>query len=161
MRIHSGKLVAFERAHDHAASRASSGKSPAVADLDEDEIRRARDESQLERGKFLLEISATFVGHALRFGLMRLVGQARERAGLGEAIDVKRLARFLQHLDQLGRRDAVAEPNAGEPVDLRKSPQHDDVSSLPNELQRVRRIVEIFEISLVENDHDVVGHAPP
>src|SRR6476469_7817566 len=68
-------------------------------------------------------------------------------------------ARVLHHPDEFRPCNAVAEPHSGERVDFGKSSQDDDVTVFPNESKRVGRIVQIFEIGLVEDDHDVVGHA--
>ena len=112
-----------------------------------------------QRSEFVLQISAAFVRHPLRFRLVRFVRQRRQRAGLRDSVGIERRARFLQDPDQFRPRDAVAEPHAGERVDFGKSSQDDDVAVFPNESKRVGRIVQIFEIGLVEDDHDIVGHA--
>ena len=43
-------------------------------------------------------------------------------------------------------------------MDFGKRAQYDDVAICPNELQSVWRIIEVFEIGLVKDDHDLVRH---
>ena len=73
-------------------------------------------------------------------------------------IHVKRLARFLQNVDQLGRSDAVTDAKTGESVDFREGPQHDDISAFPNESKRIGRVVQEFEIGFVEHGDNVIRH---
>src|SRR4029077_18024073 len=50
-----------------------------------------------------------------------------------------------------------AEP--GKTVNLRERTEHNDVSPVANKSKRVGRIIEEFEIRLVENDDDAVRHS--
>src|SRR4051812_42951466 len=85
---------------------------------------------------------------------MLLVAQSRQRGGLRHAADVKWLPCFLQDLDQFRMRDAVAYPKASQPLDLRKRAQDDNVASVAHELERIRRLIDIFEIRFIKRDHD-------
>src|SRR5882724_13480376 len=44
-------------------------------------------------------------------------------------------------------------------MNFRKCPQHDHVSSFANKSKRIRRIIEKFEISFIENDDDLFRNA--
>ena len=146
------QIVAFQGAHDDAALQQLFEDRGAVAHVDENKIRRARDKRQPHGGEFILQISAAFVGDAFRGALMFFVGQSGERGGLGESADIERLPRFLQRLDQFRMRDSITDAQTGQALDLGKRAQDDDVFSLANELERVRRIVDILEVGFVERD---------
>ena len=97
-------------------------------------------------------------GQLARLPLVIVVGETGERAGLGDAIRVEGLPRLLQHVDQVGLREAVADAEIGEALDFRKRPQHHDVAAFPEELQRVGRVFEELVIRLIEDHDDVLGH---
>ena len=49
---------------------------------------------------------------------MLLVRETSQRGVLREAVDVERLSRFLQHLNQLGPGHAVTDAQIGEALDF-------------------------------------------
>ena len=60
----------------------------------------------------------------------------------------------MKHLDQISRPNSIPDTQASQPVNLRKRAQNNNVSSFANELQRIRRMIEEFEIGFIENDND-------
>ena len=44
-------------------------------------------------------------------------------------------------------------------MDFGKRAQDDDIAVCPNELQSIGRIVQVFEVGLVEDDHNVLRNA--
>src|SRR6202040_2685424 len=99
------------------------------------------------------------VGDAFCFAPVLLIGETGESGGLGPAIHIKKLPRFLQDLNQLRTRDAITDAQTGESLDFRKRAEHGDVPACADETKSVRGIVEVFEISFIENDDDVFRDA--
>ena len=111
-------MVALQSAHDDAALEQRFENGRAVAHFYEDEICRARNELEFHLRALRLEIGASFVGKVFRFALVLLVLQGRDGGDLREPVDVKRLSRFLQDLDQFRMSDAVADAQTGQTLDL-------------------------------------------
>ena len=107
-----GQLVAAHRPDDHAQLLHFVEHPLAVADAHEDEVGRGRDELQAQLAeRARVELEAARVDPA---GLLRVGGvvQRRQRAGLGDGVDVEGLADLLELGDQVGVADAVAEAQA-------------------------------------------------
>ena len=60
-------------------------------------------------------------------GEVVLVVQGRQRAGLGEGIDVERLTDFFERGDQLWMADAITEAEPGQAENLGERPHHQQV----------------------------------
>src|SRR5437764_11972389 len=65
----------------------------------------------------------------------------------------------MQNLSKRRARDAIADAQTGQPLNFRKRAQHGDVAAFADETERVRWIVEVFEIRFIENDDDVLRDA--
>src|SRR5205823_2123001 len=116
-----------------------------------DKVRHTRHKRQLHRGKLLLQVSASAVHGFLCFPLVRMVSQCGERTRQSNTVDVKRLSRFLENLNEITSSDPVAYPQAGQAMDLGKRAQNDNVLSLAHVSQRIGRVVEKFKIGFIEN----------
>ena len=90
---------------------------------------------------------------------MLVIFQRCQRADLSDAVHVKWLPCFVQHLDQISRPNGIADTQAGQSMNLRKRAQDNNVPSFANELQRIRRIIEEFEISFIENNDHIFRDA--
>ena len=77
-----------------------------------------------------------------------------ERADLSNAVHVEWLPRLVKHLDQISRPNSISDTQTSQSVNLRKRAQNNNVSSFANELQRIRGMIEEFEIGFIENDND-------
>src|SRR6476661_3598915 len=123
------QVIAFHRAHDDFALEQSAKNREAVADIDENEIRRAGYKWEPHCSKFFFEIGAPLVGQLFRLALMFFIGQRSQCADLADAIDVKRLSRFLEHLDQFRPGDPVADAYTRESMNFGERPQRDNTST--------------------------------
>ena len=92
--------------------------SGAVADVDHDKIGCARHKAKLHVAELFFQVSAPGIDNLFRFALIRPIGERGQGAGLGDAVDVERLSRFLQHVDQVARCDAITNPQAGQAVNF-------------------------------------------
>ena len=90
----------------------------AAADADEDEVRVARDEFEIHRGELALHPLAALDGEVAGLALVFVVEDAGERAGLGDAVGVEGLAGLLQHVDEFGASEAVADAEVCEALDF-------------------------------------------
>ena len=80
---------------------------------------------------------------------MLVVLEAGDGGGLREAIDVERLPRLLQHLDQLWPRDAITDAQTRESLDLKRAEER--AFGRPGRSATCpAAIVEVFEIRFVE-----------
>src|SRR5439155_16145343 len=112
------KLVAAHRADDHALLLHYFERALAVADADEDEIRGGGNELQFQLAERVRqELQAPRVVFARALHVRRVVERG-ERAGLGDGVDVKGLAHCLERRDEIGMRDAVAEPQPRQAEDF-------------------------------------------
>src|SRR5262249_17003263 len=153
----------FKGAHDDFSLQQLFEHDATVADVYHHEIRDGRHERNSHFGKSLLQKSAAFVHDPLRLAQIRFIAQRCDRAGLRDAVYIEWLPRLVRYFDQIARRNAVADSQASKAMNLRKRPQHNDVSSFADKPKRVGRIIEEFEIRFVENDDDAVrnlGHEP-
>src|SRR5262245_6939587 len=130
-----------------------------IANVYHDKIRGPGHKRNFHFGKLFVQISAAFIDHPLCFVQMFVIFECRERADLSNAVHIKWLPCFVQYLDQISRPNRIPNAQAGESVNFRKRAQDNNVSSFANELQRIRRTIEEFEISLIENDHYVFSDA--
>ncbi len=82
----------------------------------------------------------------------------RDRGGRD---DVERPADAVQRVGDVGRRVGPAEPQAGQPVDLREGARHDDVLVLGDQFEAGRIVVaaHILGIGRVEDEQHVVRQA--
>src|SRR6266511_807426 len=110
-------------------------------------------------GKLFVQISAAFIDYPLCFAQVLVIFERRERADLSNAVHIKRLPSFVKHLNQIVRPNGIPDTQASESVNLRKSPQDDTVSSFANELQRIMRTIEEYEIRFIKNDNNVISDA--
>src|SRR5262245_56295464 len=90
---------------------------------------------------------------------MSIVSERRDRAGLCNAVYIEWLSRLVKHFGDFRWRDGISYAEPGKAMDFRECTEHNDVSLVPNKLKRVRRIIEEFEIRLVEDDNDVIRHS--
>src|SRR5678815_946847 len=65
----------------------------------------------------------------------------------------------VKHFGYLRRRDGIPDAEPRKTVNLRESTEYNDVSPVTNKSKCVRGIIEEFEIRLVEDDNDAVGHS--
>src|SRR5260370_370186 len=82
-----------------------------------------------------------------------------ERADLANTVHIKRLPRFLHNLNYLRPRDSIPDAEAGQSVNLRKRAQQNDVSTVSGVAQRVRRIIQEFKISFIQDDHNPIWYS--
>ena len=101
-----------------------------------------------------MQIGATLVDHPFRLTQMIVILERCKRADLSDAVHIKRLSCFVKHLYQIGWPNRIADTQAGQPVNLRKRAENNNVSSFANKSQRIWRIIEEFEIGFVKNDDD-------
>ena len=159
-----GRTERAHRPHDRAlAEQRVEERGSVVADLDEEEVRDRRP-GRLEPvlAERPLERRAPLGGEAAALGELVGAVDARERRDLGLRADVERAARLADRLDHVGRADAVADPETGEPVDLRERPQHEHASAgaeVLGDAVRVVGAVDVLEVGLVEHRQDVLGDA--
>ena len=88
--------------------------------------------------------------------------EARERGLLRGSGDVEGAPHLADRGHDRGRREPVADPQPGEPVDLREGPQDDHPAAALEVLLdtvRVVRVVDVLEVGLVEHGQDVLRHA--
>src|SRR4029077_13700447 len=133
--------------------------SSSIADVCHNEICGCRHEFEFHFTKLFLQIRASFIDNRFRFALMDFIIERRERADLRDAVHVKRLPGFLEHVDHFAARDPVTDAQASEAVDFRKGAQNDDVTAAANVSKCIRRTIEELEISFVEDDNDVFWNA--
>ena len=136
-----------------------------LAHLDVEEVRNrgtgsnpcAR-ELALQRGEALrVECAAA---RQLLLELRR--AEARDGGLLGGRGDVESPARLAQGANDLLVRDDVADPQPGEPEDLRERPQHDRAAPLQHVLVDrvvVVRMGDVLEVGLVDDCRDVIRDA--
>src|SRR5215475_7851183 len=130
-----------------------------IANVYHDKICRPWHEGNFHFGKLFVEVSATFIDHALCITEMLVVLKRCKCADLGNAVHVKWLPCFVEHLNQISRRSGVTDSQAGQSMNLRKRAQDNNVPSFANELQRIRRIIKKFEIGFIENNDDIFRDA--
>ena len=89
-----------------------------------------------------------------------VVGESRQRGGLRETVHVERLSRFLQHLNQLGARDAVTNAQTGESKNFGERPHQQNIWALAgaNFGNEIRRVVQELDIGLVHHKQHVRGN---
>src|SRR5207249_10335677 len=97
------------------------------ADADENEVCVGGYEFQAELAKRILEVIQALGVVGARAGEVVLVVQGRQRAGLGEGIDVERLADFFERGNQLWMADAITEADPGQAENLGKRPHQQQV----------------------------------
>src|SRR5205807_6164172 len=109
------QLIASHRARDDAQLLHFLAHALTSADADEDEVRVGGNELQTELTKCVLQViqAAGVVGPGA--GEMCLVVQRGERAGLGDGVDVERLADLFQRGNQFRVSDAVTQPQSRQP----------------------------------------------
>ena len=80
---------------------------------------------------------------------------------LGDGVDAERLAHGVDRGAERRRAERVADPQAGEPVDLGEGPQQDQVRELAAQVDgRVGVVVELeLDVGLVDDHRDVLGDA--
>ncbi len=86
-------------------------------------------------------------------------GQARDRCGLGEAVDDERHERAIEHVDHLGSGDRVADTQRCQCVRLGEGPQQHDVREALDELHRVTDagVGDELGVGLVDHDEARIG----
>src|SRR2546429_1225243 len=125
-----------------------------VANIYHHKIRGPRHKRNFHFGELFVQISAALIDRPLCLAQMLFILERGERADLSDAVHVKRLPRFVKHLDQISRPNGIPDAQASESVNLRKCAQDNNVSSFANESQRIRGTIEEFEIGFIENDDD-------
>src|SRR5581483_2173839 len=132
------------------------------AGVDVQEVADGRHRVEAVVAQHRLEPDAAFLVDGAAAGELDLVVQARERRHLGGRRHVERPAYFRQRRAHVARADGVTDPQPGEAVDLRERAQHDDAAArLQVPLDRIRVVgpVDVLEVRLVDDRHDVLGHA--
>src|SRR5581483_3501712 len=144
-----------ERPYDHALLQQLLEERLPVADLDVDEVaeRGHRLEPVLAQDRLELR-AAGGIERPPRCELL-VLADARERGDLRGRGDVERAPHLVGRLDDVRRRDAVADARTREAVDLREGAKHDDVAAGRVELRdrvRVVGIGDVLEVRLIDHD---------
>jgi len=113
-----GQFVTAHRAYDHALLEHVAKDAVAVTGFDQQEIGVTRNEFERARVEGIFIKRHAFGIHLFGLGDVRVVGERRHGASLGDGVDIERLAGFLQQPGEVGRRDAIADTQCGEPVDF-------------------------------------------
>lgn len=96
---------------------------------------------------------------AVQLDRSRDVGRIVERSlrgGQRQRIDIERLAHAIEQVRDIGMRQRIADPQAGESVGLRKGPGHDQVREIPDRPAGIGTVdvARILEVRLVDHrDH--------
>src|SRR5204863_8507033 len=121
-----GRPESLQRADDHTLAEQALEHGRAVADLDEEEVadRRA---GRLEpvRAQHRRELVAPRGVRRPPAAEAPFVAEARDGGRLRDRVDVERTPDLARRCDDLCGSDAVADPEAGEAVDLRARAQDD------------------------------------
>src|SRR4051794_20856478 len=149
-----------QRANDHPfMKQAVEERVRVLAGLDVDEVRHRRSRhGEPERAARIRELGATAGRLGAPASDFRVVADARARGVLGGLVHVEGVSHLGDGLDDLDRADAVSNPEAGEPVDLRERPQHEGApAGLDGFLDPIGIVlgVHVLEIRLVQNGEDV------
>ena len=118
----------------------------------------ARHKFEAHRGKCVLHFRTFGEREVPRLRLVVVVLQPRERPGLGDAVGVKRLSRFLQNVDEFCGREAIADAEICESLDFRKGAQDDDFAAFAHVFDHVGRVRQKLVIRFVKHHDDVFGH---
>ena len=151
MRTHSGKFFPLS-GRTMMPSSAVFQRSRARRQLVPLQNSPSRVQRNFHFGKLFLQISPAFIDHSLGLAQMLIVFQRCQRADLSDAVHVKWLPCFVEHLDQISRPNGIADTQAGQSMNFRKRAQNNDVPSFANESQRIGRTIEELEICFIEND---------
>jgi len=124
---------------------------------DKEEIGFARDGSEAEVAKFFKE--------AVTFGAVGFDGtadvvvvvQSGKGSGLADASDIERSPELVHFGDECGMADAVADAKTGEPVNLGKCAESEDVVVFAEEFAGVGKVGagSVFSVGFIENDEDI------
>ena len=122
-----GELVAVHGAGDDTLFLEFEEDPPALAHFDEEEIGEGGDEIDASAPQGVFEEMQTL--KIVQPGVLEVGGvfDGREGAGLGNGVDVERLADPFEGLDQVRVTDAVAEAEAGQTVNLGERAQENEV----------------------------------
>ena len=152
-------MVASHRARDDSQLLHFLAHALAIADADEDEVRVGGNELQTELTKRVLQViqAAGVVGAGA--GEMCLVVQRRERAGLGDGVDVERLADLFQRGNQFRVSDAVTQPQSSQAEDFGERPHQQKVRlfSGAKQRQQINRFFEKVDIGFVHHQQHTLG----
>src|SRR5437867_1605435 len=89
---------------------------------------------------------------------MFVVSDSGQCTTLRNAINVERLSDFLENLNQLRSRDSIAHAQTGQPMNLGKRAQNDNISAIAHVAKRIGWIVQKFKIGFIPNGDDLVRH---
>src|SRR6266540_7059590 len=106
-----------------------------IANTYHHKIRRPGYKRNFHLGKLFVEISAAVIDHPLGIAQMLFISQRCQRADLSDAVHVKWLPCFVEHLDQISRPKGIADTQAGQSMNFRKRAQNNDVPSFADESQ--------------------------
>ena len=152
-------MIASHRARDDAQLLHFLAHALTSADADEDEVRVGGNELQTELTKCVLQViqAAGVVGPGA--GEMCLVVQRGERAGLGDGVDVERLADLFQRGNQFRVSDAVTQPQPSQAEDFGKRPHQQKVRlfSGANQRQQINRFFEKVDVGFIDHQQHSIG----
>ena len=155
------EAVAGNRAHDHALAKQPVVDRRAVADAHENEVGLARHPGEPEACKRAFEKLHAFAVRPPAALHVLVVVEGGQRADLCQAVDVERLTDALERRDDLGRTNAVADPQPRETVDLRERAQRDEQPIGREVLERagILGVDHVFRVGVVGDDHHFARHA--